>query len=513
MSRIGWILLAALLLCGSLAAAILLQRKAEEPSPESGRAPVSGAITARAPEELASITVRRRGEEPWTLIRSESGSLRLAEGNSAVDEQLGDMLADALANLTYEDVFTEDRNDYADHLSDFGLAEPLVTATGVFQDGARVTVSIGNSADPEGDSVSYMTVEGDDRLFAVGAGTVRDLNVELMLLHPVTQPVIHSALLDRITLSGPDGLVVKEWKLLGRVTDQDAAENWAVSVPFVYPADWEIMKNLRESAADLRMGVWISDATDEALRLYGLDTPRATLVFHLAAGSTGTVSDLGVYDVQEWEERTVTLVLGDQKGETLDYVRFGDAVYSVNHLFLSVFTDTDPMMTVARYPVQTPFNSLESMTVSRPEGKDEYALLRFDSDAPAWSSGVTYGNAAYQEEGTTGSGTGTGESADSSTADTDGSSGTSQNRCLKNGEEIAWSAFEAAYERLLTVTVSGKLPDGFVPSSPHTVYTFRSVSGGVHTVELSDYDAFHDAVTMDGHTLFYLIKGGMTALP
>jgi hypothetical protein len=32
-------------------------------------------------------------------------------------------------------------------------------------------------------------------------------------------------------------------------------------------------------------------------------------------------------------------------------------------------------------------------------------------------------------------------------------------------------------------------------------------------VELSDYDGIHDAVTLDGYTLFYLIKGGMTALP
>ena len=37
--------------------------------------------------------------------------------------------------------------------------------------------------------------------------------------------------------------------------------------------------------------------------------------------------------------------------------------------------------------------------------------------------------------------------------------------------------------------------------------------GGTHVIELSDYDGMHDAVTLDGHTCFYLIKGGMTELP
>ena len=86
-------------------------------------------------------------------------------------------------------------------------------------------------------------------------------------------------------------------------------------------------------------------------------------------------------------------------------------------------------------------------------------------------------------------------------------------RCMRNGEEIAYDAFSAAWERLLTVTVSGRLPEGWQPKETHTRYIFRTVSGGRHTMELSDYDGMHDAVTMDGHTLFYLIKGGMTELP
>ena len=66
---------------------------------------------------------------------------------------------------------------------------------------------------------------------------------------------------------------------------------------------------------------------------------------------------------------------------------------------------------------------------------------------------------------------------------------------------------------LLTVTVSGKLPEGAEWGETHTKYAFRTVSGGTHTVELCDFDGIHDAVRMDGYCMFYLIKDGMTELP
>ena len=80
--------------------------------------------------------------------------------------------------------------------------------------------------------------------------------------------------------------------------------------------------------------------------------------------------------------------------------------------------------------------------------------------------------------------------------------------CRKDGEEISREAFEAAYERLLTVTISGQLPKGAEWGETHTKYAFRTVSGGTHTVELSDWDGMHDAVTMDGETRYYLIQHG-----
>ena len=481
--RLTALLMCAVLLIAGVTAGLLLRKKAEEEPPKA-RERVTGAITQRSTEDLQSVTITIRGEKTWVLLQDGEGRLSLQRDiysdnePYAVDESAAKMILDAAANLTYEDVFTENRADWEGQAADFGLADPLVKAEILFRDGQAVTARIGNSADPEDNAYYYLTVDGDDRLYAVAAGTVEDLRSEKELLHPVTQIQVFSTLLDRITVRNGDGTVRTEWALQGRVSDQDAAENWRVTVPFSYPADYDMIRNMRDAAEDLRLGIYIGKADEANLADYGLDSPTAELEFHMAEGSTGTVSDSGVYDVSDWEERTVTLTLGKQKSEMVDYVLCGGEIYTINHFTVSTFTETEAIATAARYPVATPLNSLESVTIEK-QGEEtiHYGVLRQGGE--------------------------NGETADTETS----------NRCIRNGEEIPWEAFEAAYERLLTVTISGRMGGDYTLKDAHTKYTFRTVSGGTHTVELSDYDGVHDAVTMDGMTLFYLIRGGMTELP
>lgn len=82
---------------------------------------------------------------------------------------------------------------------------------------------------------------------------------------------------------------------------------------------------------------------------------------------------------------------------------------------------------------------------------------------------------------------------------------------MKNGESADYTAFSAAYNQLMMVTMSGRLPDGWTAAdAPHTVWTFTDIDGTVHTVALIRYDAMHDAVAIDGVALFYLIQGGFS---
>ena len=475
-----WMLLAALLvlLAGSVTAAVLL-RKTEEPPAVSlhAREDHSGLLEDRAAEELVSVTIRRRGEEAWTLTRGGDGSLVPADGGEwTVNERQADSLRGAMTQLRYEDILTADPAAWHGREKEFGLEDPLVTVTGKFSDGKERTVRIGNDTGLE-EGWHYMAAEGDDNLYAVSAGIVEEMNIEFALLRPVPKPEIYAALLDRITVEDTEGKKLAEWTLKGSVTDRDAGSSWIVSAPFTAPADEEAIRNLKKSAENLRLGVYTAPASEENLKQYGLNPPARTLTFHMAAGSTGTVGETGTYDIRDHEERTVTMTVGGRTEDALaDYVRFGDEIFTVSAFTLSTFSEPNPRGTAARYPVLTPLESLESVTVEEQGRTLEYTLRTTER---------------ITENGET-------ESVRS---------------CTLNGEEISWDAFEAAYQRLLTVTFSGTLPDNAQWQEAYKKYTFRTLSGGTHTVSLSSWDGMHDAVTVDGSTLFYLIRGGMTELP
>ena len=463
-----WLAAAGILLAGSVTAAILAGKPAEIPREERHW----GMLIDRTAGELRSVTVQRRGEDAWTLVRTEDGELMPESGAEwTVETQQGSMLQEAMTQLRYEEILTEDPAVYRENPGEFGLEPPLVTVTGRYTDGGETTVRIGNDTGLE-EGWYYMTVEGDDRLYAVSAGTVQDLDLEYSLLHPVPRPEIYGALLDRITIREGERLLA-EWELQGRIDDRDAGSNWAVTQPFRAPADEETIQNLKKNAENLRLGTYTAPATEENLEKFGLKHPGKTLVFHMAAGSTGTVSDAGVYDVTDHGESTVTLEIGDARDEMADYVRFGEEIFTVSRFTLSAFTDLDPMATAARYPVLTPLASLESLTVEEGGRTLEYVLSGGEETGEETGAGI----------------------------------------CLLNGEHISREAFDAAYDRLLTVTFSGVLPEGAKWEEPYKKYTLRTLSGGTHTIELRGWDGIHDAVTVDGATLFYLIRGGMTPLP
>ena len=381
-----WLAAAAVLLAGSITAAVLLSREPEQVPAHWGM------LIDRQAEELVSVTVERRGEQPWTLVRTVNGSL-MPENDDAwtVAEQQDALLQESVTQLRYEEILTEDPAVYRSAPEDFGLTEPLVTVKACYTDGTETVLHIGNDTGLE-EGWHYMTAEGDERLYAVSSAVVQDLDVEYEVLRPVPRPEIYAALLDRITVQ--DGMkLTAEWQLKGQITDRDAGSNWAVTYPFSCPADGESIQNMKKSAENLRLGVYTAPATEENLARYGFDVPRWVLFFHMAAGSTGTVGETGVYDVEDHEERNVSLSIGNEADDLASYVWFGDEIYTVSTFTLSAFTDADPMSTAARYPVLTPLESLESLTVEETGATLEYRLQEKErTEEPETAEGRNLGS-------------------------------------------------------------------------------------------------------------------------
>ena len=141
----------------------------------------------------------------------------------------------------------------------------------------------------------------------------------------------------------------------------------------------------------------------------------------------------GIFDVSDWEEHLYTLTIGGMKSEMSSYVLYEDNIYSISDFTMSAFLKVEPSTTVARYVVTIPVTSLERAVVEK-QGEEPvtYVLERVTE--------------AGDEEATP----------------------KETYRCLKNGQEISYDTFEAAWERLLTVTVSGKLSQDYEPVNVHT---------------------------------------------
>jgi hypothetical protein len=177
--------------------------------------------------------------------------------------------------------------------------------------------------------------------------------------------------------------------------------------------------------------------------------------------------------VVERQESTVVIDIAESGDGLYHYVRFGNEIDKAAYVMLAPFLTVKPLDTAARYLFATPLNSLSSMTVEKDGITTEYTLKR----------GVV----------------------------TDEDTGETRTACLRNGTEISWDAFTALYDRLLTVNITGKLPADAEIGNAHTKITLRTVNGGAHTVILSDWDGMHDAVTIDGGTLFYITRNSFSA--
>jgi len=479
--RMLLLLLAVLLLTLAVTASMLLSR----PTPEEDYdAPPDFPIqlVETAYSDVVSITIRRGDEAPWTAVYSGSDDLGDEFVTILGDDGFTLTWAESISFLlgavcvTAEEVLTDDPAEYRDHLADFGLNPPELEAHIVYASSPELHLRVGNKG-PDG-TWRYMLVGGDDRLFAFSNGSVEALFVNRDTLRKVSQPPLHKARIDCITLT--EGESVTQWTLDGAITDADAIDKWRITAPFAYPAAADAMEKLLSSAAGLRLSAYVAPATAENLTLYGFDTPRLTIELHQAAGTIAATNADGAAEATDYAESTTTYVIGGEKSDMIDYVRCGDGIYLSSHFATGVFMGYDVAATMSRFPLLTALGNLAKLTIAQEDAVSEYVLTRTER--------VAENNELVTDE--------EGHPVYDVTV-----------AC--NGEPVDYAAFEAAYSDLALVMVSGKLSaDETVSAAPHTAYTFTDVDGTIHTVELATFDVLHDAVIVDGYPAFYLIKGG-----
>ncbi|MBQ8555086.1 MAG: DUF4340 domain-containing protein [Clostridia bacterium] len=455
---------------------LYLEHQPEEPLPEN--IITRETLYQHDPAQVQSIAATIEGEDDWAVAAQDGLLVLQGEDGYTLSEDISADLMDAAATITVDEVLADNWHDYADHLSDFGLETPALIADITYTDGTAIRLRVGDVGHTG--TWRYMLIDGDDRLYAFSNSMVDALFVSREALWDITQPVLHKARFDRITLRLGDGSIHAQWTLEGDITNTDSTERWWLTEPFIYPADSEAMTGLLGNAATLRLGAYVGPATPENLALYGLDTPRMTIELHMAAGTIGDINADGAFTPVDYPESTVTFTIGGERSDLADYVLYEDCVYVSSHYTMGVFLDVNARSTLNRYPVLTALGNLARLVIDEDGTTTVYAITRTEQVAEN-------NELVYDEEGNL----------------------LYDYTLTRNGEAFDYAVFEAAYSQLVMVTVSGALPaDEEIAAAPHTVYTFTDIDGTVHTVALADFDGMHDAVIVDGHAVFYLIKGG-----
>lgn len=475
--RAGLLTLALLALALAAGAYFLAEQPAEEHAESHGYEAVL--IMEKSADEVAEVSAELALGEGWTL-RQDGGAVSLADDpDFAVDGSWASCILDAAAVIEAPATLTEDEAEYADSLVDFGLENPRAVVRIRYADGEEITLRIGGAVSAEAGSWLYMTIDGRAPLYTIDKGTADIFTTDRALLREVTQPTLHAQRFDRIRLESGGSAV--EWALEGAIGNSDAGERWRLTQPMAYPADASAVESLRGHIESLRLGAWVAEATAENLALYGFDAPRLTLTVHQAAGDMGAANASGEYEVTAWPESTFTLAVGAAKTEDVDYVLHQGQIYIASHYSLNTLMTLDWRETLTRFPVLTALGNLRRLTIEENGAVTaDYVLTRTEQVAENNDLVTDYDGSVVYDCAVT-----------------------------RDGEPYSYEVFESAYQKLVTVLVSGTLPEGWSPASaPHTVYTFEDVDGTLHTVALADFDALHDAVVVDGQAVFYLIKGG-----
>jgi hypothetical protein len=414
------------------------------------------------------------------VLLGENGALTVSGRPDFVmdEEQQKSLLLDC-AILEAEDTVYETKEEWEPHKADFGLNPPAVTVEVTYTDGNTAAFSLG--AESPVNHWNYFTLEGDPRLYLASAEMIDLFDQDVTAFHHIDQPVIHHQRIDSITIQNGSVVTEAAWKLETDITDPNALSAWRMTAPYSYPCDAAAMDTLVNAMEKLYLGRFVSKATEAAKAQYGFTPPRRIITLHQAAGDIAAANESGAYEVTHNPESTWALTIGTAGGDYVDYVEAGGSIYLVSTISQPLLGSLVPENTLLQQPAAISLETIQSLTVEQNGESRAYTLKRVEQVLPN-------NELAYDENGNV-------------LMDT---------FVDLNGKEYSLTDFETAITALQSVTVSGRLPEGFKPEGSSSVkLTFTLLDGRTRTLEAAPFDALQDALSVDGTYLFYMPKGAL----
>jgi Domain of unknown function (DUF4340) len=252
-------LIAAAVVLLVLAGVLYWSQHRKTPDDTASTASTSPAILKVDPATVTSLTVKQKGAQPTTLVRSGPQWQITAPGTFPADSGTVTGMLSSLAPLNSESVV----EDHATNLAEFGLSDPAVELDVTTKDNKTSHLLLGDDA-PTGDGV-YVSLAGDPRIFTASSSLKASLNKSLSDLRdkrllPVEAGSVSSADLIR----------------KGEDIDFSRIQNgWQIEKPKSYQADRFQVDDWLQQVTGARWDASVS--SDDAAKTFAHAEPLATV--------------------------------------------------------------------------------------------------------------------------------------------------------------------------------------------------------------------------------------------
>ncbi len=466
-------------------ACFLLIRSGKQPSPPI---PVEAADTDNVlfscnSEQLFSVMITPRGQEPYTLAWHDGIFSLEGDENFPLRQAL---LSDLSVYATYIEPLdklidlSESVTDPDGHTlsrADFGLQPAAYSVLIRATDGNSITLYFGDYFEDGAFIRYYMATDHDDIIYIVSSDLYDSFAYNRNMLHTVEKPAVDSSLFDAVSVTGEKDLA------LTRIGDY-----WYVTKQSPYPANEEIVLNFLERADNLRFSSWVGAADELDLSEFGLEEPRFSVSFHYADTLVEGYDEHDQFVSAVVPGKTQTFLIGKDASATENisfYCLYEGHVYIGTYFTFGFLMFITPEDLYLRNPVSYASNAIEQVSFTDKAGTATYDIELIESI-------LQNGQLETDPE--------TGEQIYTLSV-------------RRDQDPVDTETFLVWYNRLTQLSASGLLPDSYVPEG-ETLYTITlRFNNNTRVIRFYQYDTLHLAISVDGTCLFYLPASLIENLP
>jgi hypothetical protein len=242
-----------------LALAGVLYWSEHRKTPETTSTPASPAILIVHPTDVTSITVKQRGSQPVTLVRSGVANWQIiAPSAFPADSSVVSGMLSSLAPLISQRLV----EDKATDLAQYGLTDPTLELDVATKDNKTSRLLLGDDT-PTGDA-TYISLAGDPRVFTAATFVKTSLNKSLADLRDKRLLPVDATSVSSVDLTRKD-------QTIGFARVQNG---WQIEKPASYRTDNFQVDDLLQQLTGAK---WDPSASaDDAAKAFAKATPVAT---------------------------------------------------------------------------------------------------------------------------------------------------------------------------------------------------------------------------------------------